>query len=59
VFNQLIRILGHFDLAVGAGQTGALSADIQSGQHLTQRPEQIKPASRRKALKRETTTCGC
>jgi len=58
VFNQLIRILGHFDLAVGAGQTGALSADVQSGQDLTQRPEQIKPAPRRIALKGETTTRG-
>jgi hypothetical protein len=39
VFNELIGILGDFDLTVGAGQTGALRANVQSGQYLTQRPE--------------------
>jgi hypothetical protein len=56
VFNQFIRIFGHFDLAIGARQPGALSVHLKSGQNLTQRPEQIKPASRGKALKGETTT---
>jgi hypothetical protein len=54
--NQLIRIFGDFDLAIGSGETGALRTDVQSGQYLAQRPEQIKPASRGKALKGKTTT---
>jgi hypothetical protein len=54
--NEFIRILGQFDLAIGACQAGALRAHVEPGQHLTQRSEQIKPASRGMALEGKTTT---
>jgi hypothetical protein len=53
--NEFIRILGQFDLAIGACQAGALCAHVESRQHLAQRSKQIKSASCCKAFEGETT----